>query len=120
MTDPEVLARLEAARSELHVTMAAARAALEAARTRLAPTREETEALQEQALSGELGPDMRELAQHVEAGRTSWTEVFEARSAYAELLRDHLTAMGERHAPAVRVALETDPDFDPTATSEGV
>lgn len=64
--------------------MAHARAALDAAKIRLAPTREETEELQRQARSGELGDDMRGLARHIDAGRTSWAEVFDGSSPYAE------------------------------------
>ncbi|MEI2712514.1 MAG: hypothetical protein V9G04_04250 [Nocardioides sp.] len=118
--DAALEAQLAAARAELHNTMAHARAALDAAKVRLAPTREETEELQRQARSGELGEDMRELARHIDAGRTSWAEVFDGSSPYAELIRDHMTRMGEEHGEAARRAIEEDDDFDPDATSPGV
>lgn len=120
MTDPELVRRLDEARAELRSTMADARAALHIARVRLAPTREELDQLQEDALSGRLGPEMRTLAGHVADGDTSWESVFDGTSPYKDLLRRHLTEMGERYTEPVRRQLEHDPDFDPTATSPGV
>jgi hypothetical protein len=118
--DPELGARLDRARADLRATMAQARAALEAARVRSSPGREEIAQLQEDARSGRLGPDMQRLAGHVAAGDTSWEAVFDGTSPYKELLRGHLTEMGDRYAEPVRRTLEDDPTFDPGETSPGV
>jgi hypothetical protein len=118
--DPELAARLDQARADLRSTMAGARAALELARLRSSPGRAEIEQLQADAAAGRLGPDMQRLAGHVAAGETSWSAVFDGTSPYKELLRGHLTEMGERYAEPARQALEDDPTFDPTETSPGV
>jgi hypothetical protein len=118
--DHELSARLDRARAELRSTMTHARVALEAARLRSAPSREELDQLQEDSRSGQLGPDMQRLAGHVAAGETAWSAVFDGTSPYKELLRGHLTAMGEQFAEPAREVLENDPTFDPGETSPGV
>ncbi|GAA3677472.1 hypothetical protein GCM10022237_41140 [Nocardioides ginsengisoli] len=105
---------------ELRATIAGARAALDRVRAVPTTTPEERRELQRVARSGELGPRMRELAEHVEAGETSWPEVFEGISPYTDLLRDHLDAMVALHGESVRQQLEADPTFDPTAPHEDV
>ena len=45
---------------------------------------------------------MQTLARHVEAGETTWGEVFEGDSEYSHLLQDHLARMAEEHADDVR------------------
>lgn len=118
--EPELEARLARARAELRTTVAAARASLDAARRTLPPTPEETREFERAARRGDLGRDMQELARLVEQHETTWDEVFGGTSPYAELLRGHLDAMGERYAPSVRQAIADDPAFDPTETSPGV
>ena len=109
-----------AAWRDLQATMTASRAALDRVRAQPVHTREEREELHRDALSGVLGRDMRELAEHVEAGETTWPEAFEGDSPYAGLLRDHVTRMAEQHEDAVRQAVAEDDDFDPWAPSPEV
>lgn len=105
---------------QLQETIAQARSALDRVRAEPTTTPEERRELQRVALTGELGPDMQTLARHVEAGRTSWPEVFEGISPYTDLLRGHLDRMAVLHGDAVRAQLEADPTFDPSAPHEGV
>ena len=118
--DPQTRARLDQARAELRSTVSRARAALEEARQRLGPTREELDRLQDDARSGALGRDMQVLAERVADGSTTWPAVFDGTSPYKDLLRGHLSAMGEQHAEQVRARIEADPDVDPTEGSPGV
>jgi len=117
---PGPQAAIDAAWRELQATISGARAALDRVRAEPTTTPEERRELQRVALSGRLGPQMQELAHHVEFGRTSWPEVFEGISPYADLLQDHLDRMVARHGPSVRRQLEADPLFDPAAAHEGV
>lgn len=109
---------VEAAWAELRETIAGARAALDRVRAQPATTPEERRELQRIALSGDLGPEMQTLARHVDAGRTSWPEVFEGISPYTDLLRPHLDNMTALHADSVRRQLQDDPTFDPYAPHE--
>jgi hypothetical protein len=63
---------------------------------------------------------MQTLARHVDAGETSWPEVFEGISPYTDLLKSHLDRMALIHTDDVRVAIEADPTFDPYAPHEEV
>ena len=76
---------------------------------------DERRQLQQDAASGALGRDMQALAQHVEAGRTTWGEVFEGTSEYSDLLTPHLDRMVEENQEMLRQAIEDDEDFDPMA-----
>jgi hypothetical protein len=105
---------------ELRTTIAHARTTLDRVRATPTTTPEERRELQQQALSGELGRDMQTLARHVEAGETSWPEVFEGISPYTDLLRGHLDRMAQLHTEDVRRAIEADPTFDPLAPHEEV
>ncbi|MGN0063569.1 MAG: hypothetical protein ACI379_04950 [Nocardioides sp.] len=105
--------------------VAAFRGTLEASRAHMAAvasdpvhTPEERREFHEDALSGRLGPDMKRLAQHVEDGDTSWGEVFEGTTEYAELLHGHLDTMEERYAEDWKRTLEDDPTFDPSPVEE--
>lgn len=113
-------ASIEAAWRELQATIAGARAALDRVRAEPTTTPEERRELQQVALTGQLGPDMQRLARHVEAGETSWAEVFEGISPYDELLRSHLDRMVAVHGEGVRQQVLADPFFDPSTPHEGV
>jgi hypothetical protein len=112
--------RIVEARRDLRDTMAHARAALDRVRAEPVLTPQERRRLHADALAGPLGPDMQRLARHVEAGGTSWGEVFDGSSPYAGLAAAHLDRMIDAHADRVRDALRADPDFDPSAPHEGV
>ncbi len=107
--------RVALAWAELRRSMAAARVALDRARATPVHTPEERAQLQRDALSGGLGREMQELAEHVAAGRTSWGEVFEGTSPYSSLLDGHLTRMSVESAEAIRIAIVEDEDYDPLA-----
>lgn len=116
MTAPD-FARIE---EQLRAATAALDEALEQAVLELArferenrPTEEERRALQEAALRGELGDDMRTLARRVETGQDDWDAIFSGRSPNAELLRGHLENMIEAHRDAITRAIEEDEEFDP-------
>ena len=111
---------IDAAWRELRSTITSARAALDRVRSAPTTTPQERRELQRVALAGELGPDMQQLARHVESGATSWPEVFEGVSPYSDLLRGHLDRMVAIHGESVRRRLEDDPLFDPTSSHEGV
>lgn len=113
-------ASIEAAWRELQATVAGARSALDRVRAEPTTTPEERRELQRVALTGELGPQMQQLARHVEAGETSWAEVFEGISPYDDLLRGHLDRMVALHGDSVRQQVLADPFFDPTTPHEGV
>ncbi len=91
---------IDDARHELRDALRAARAAL--SRARVVATREELNALQRQALSGELGPEMRRLARRVAEGGTTWAAVFDGTSPDADLSSNHVTRMADTHAPELR------------------
>lgn len=107
--------RLHAAAAELRRVVELARQDLDRFRRDRGPTREELRALQEAALRGDLGQDMRELARRVEAGRDSWQAVFTGDSPRADLLRGHMELMAQRHRETIRAALVEDEEFDPLA-----
>ncbi|MFN8194622.1 MAG: hypothetical protein U0R80_10115 [Nocardioidaceae bacterium] len=109
----------------LEEALAAFRQTLEEARAHVARvaatpvhTAEQRAELERDALSGRLGPEMRQIAERVEARETSWGEVFEGSSPWSDLLLPHLTAMGERYADRWRVALQEDPDFEPLVEAD--
>lgn len=116
MTAPD-FDRIEA---QLRAATAALTEAMEEAVIELArferenrPTEEERRALQEAALRGELGDDMRTLARRVEAGQDDWDAIFSGRSPNADLLREHLENMIEANRDAITQAIEEDEEFDP-------
>jgi hypothetical protein len=105
---------------ELQSTISNARTELDRVRSRPVLNAEERRELHWQALSGVLGRDMQALARHVDAGETSWGEVFEGSSEYSHLLEEHVSRMANEHADDVRRALEEDEEFDPMASSPNV
>jgi hypothetical protein len=115
MTAPD-FARIE---EQVRAAKAALNEAMEQAVRELArferenrPTEEERRALQEAALRGELGEDMRTLARRVDAGEDSWDAIFAGESPNADLLRGHLDRMIEANRDAIARAIEQEPDFD--------
>lgn len=83
------------------------------------PTEEERRELQQAALRGELGDDMRTLARRVEAGEDNWDAIFSGESPNAELLRGHLDRMVSANRDAIVQAIEEDEDFDPADPDGG-
>jgi hypothetical protein len=89
---------VDAARHELHDALAATRATL--ARARVVPLPQaELDALQRQALSGRLGPELRHLAERVADGATSWAAVFDGSAPDTDLARAHVVRMAAVHGP---------------------
>jgi hypothetical protein len=119
-TTPDGNDPISAAWRELEQTMANARTVLDRVRSRPVHTPDERREVHQDALSGALGRDMQTLARHVEEGRTSWGEVFEGSSEYADLFEAHLTRMADENQEAVRRAIEEDDEFDPMAPSPEV
>jgi hypothetical protein len=116
MTAPD-FSRIEA---QMHAATMELRAVMEQAARDLArferenkPTAQEQRALQEAALRGDLGDDMRRLARLVENGEDSWDAVFRGESPNKELLRGHLDRMIEQNRDAIAQAFEEDDEFDP-------
>jgi hypothetical protein len=111
---------IRAAWQELQQTLANARTALDRVRAQPVHTADERRELQQDAASGALGRDMQRLAEHVEAGRTSWGDVFEGTSEYSDLLTTHLDRMVEENQEMLKRAIEEDDGFDPMAPSPEV
>ncbi len=99
--------------------MANARTALDRVRAQPVHTPDERRQLQQDAASGALGRDMQALAQHVEAGRTSWGDVFEGTSSTPTSSTRTWTGWSRR-TRRLRQAIEDDDDFDPMAPSPEV
>jgi hypothetical protein len=115
MTAPD-FARIE---EQMRAAKAALREAMEDAVRDLArferenrPTDEERRALQEAALRGDLGDDMRTLARRVDAGEDSWDAIFSGQSPHSDLLRGHLDRMISEHRDAIVEAIEQEEDFE--------
>jgi hypothetical protein len=106
--------RIAAAKAELGQVMEQASRDLVRFKRDNQPTEQERQAMQEAALRGDLGNDMRELARKIDQGEDNWDAVFEGRSPNMELLRGHVSRMAEENREAIRVAIEEDEDFDPS------
>jgi hypothetical protein len=116
MTSPDftrIEEQMRAARAELFDAMEYAVRELARFERENRPTEEERRALQEAALRGELGDDMRTLARRVDAGEDSWDSIFAGESPATDLLRGHLDRMIAEHRDAIARAIEEDDDFDP-------
>lgn len=114
---PDFTVELQALRAQLEEDLRAFRTTLEGVRSHMAQvastpvhTPEERQQLHNDAASGRLGPEMRELARRVDAGDTTWADVFEGESPYSELLTGHLDAMVEEYADDWKAELERDPE----------
>ncbi|MGO1057261.1 hypothetical protein [Crossiella sp. CA198] len=114
MTTPEFdEAAFRAAIDELDSTIGQAQEELYRFERENQPTREELAALQQAALRGELGDDMRSIARRVDDGQDTWQSVFNGTSPAAGLLRGHIDRMVAANREAIGEAIEEDPDFDP-------
>jgi hypothetical protein len=105
--------RLEAAHAGFRQALADARSHLARVAATPVHTPEQREELAADARAGQLGPQMRELAERIDAGETSWGEVFEGGSPHADLLLPHLTRMEEQYADHWRVIVRADLGLDP-------
>lgn len=110
--------RIQAAKAELGQVIAQARRELARFRRENQPTDQELQALQDAALRGELGGDMRELARRVDSGQDTWAAIFSGDSPRAGLLRGHLARMVAENRAAIDTAIEEDPEFDPFPPNE--
>lgn len=100
--------RIRAARAELDTVLAQAERELSRFKRENQPTDEEREQLQEAALRGELGDDMRQLAERIDRGEDTWAAVFAGESPNTGLLRGHVDRMIAETRDAIAEALEDD------------
>lgn len=114
---PDFAAELQMLRAQLEVDLSTFRTTLEGVRAHMAQvastpvhTPEERQQLHNDAASGRLGPEMRELARRIDAGDTTWADVFEGESPYSDLLTGHLDTMVEEYADDWKSELESDPE----------
>lgn len=112
--------QIQAAKAELGQTIEQARQDLARFRRENQPTNEERQALQDAALRGELGDDMRELARRVDRGQDTWAAIFSGESPNTGLLRGHLDRMAAENRAAIGTAIEEDPEFDPFPPDEAL
>ncbi|MEN3612256.1 hypothetical protein [Plantactinospora sp. ZYX-F-223] len=116
MTSPDfayIEQRMRAATAELREAMESALQEMLRFQRENRPTEEERRALQEAALRGDLGDDMRTLARLVEAGEEDWDRIYSGESPNAGLLRGHLDRMVAEHRDDIVRAIEEDEEFDP-------
>jgi hypothetical protein len=122
MTAPDfarIEARLRQAKAELNEAMQDAVQELARFERENRPTEEERRALQEAALRGDLGADMRTLARRVDSGEDSWDAIFSGASRFIDLLRGHLDRMIAANREAIARAIEEDEEFDPYPEDPG-
>jgi len=112
--------QIQAAKAELGQAIEQAQRDLARFRRENQPTNEERQAMQDAALRGELGDDMRELARRVDRGQDTWEAIFSGDSPNARLLRGHLDRMATQNRAAISTAIEEDPDFDPFPPDEAL
>lgn len=107
--------RLAAAHVGFRQALADAQAHLARVAATPVHTPEQREELAGDARAGRLGPEMRELAERIDARETSWGEVFEGSSPHTALLLPHLTRMEDQYADQWRLIIRADLDLDPEA-----
>lgn len=105
-TQAEILAAIAEAREDLGASLADLQATVDQLNARPLLTEEEREALEEQAESGELGEDMKELVGRIKGGEDTWERVFAGESPHGALLQGHLTRMFEEHQEDIALAFE--------------
>lgn len=105
--------RLAAAQIAFQQALADARAHVARVAATPVHTPEQREQLADDARAGRLGPAMRELAERIDAGETTWGEVFEGSSPHAGLLLPHLTRLEELYADQWRAIVRADLALDP-------
>lgn len=101
-----LLEQFEAAAAELKVFQADLQETLDEMNARPLLSDEEREALEKQAGSGALGPQMKELVGRIRDGEDTWEAVFAGESPHASLLQGHLTALVEEHMDDLALAFE--------------
>ena len=110
MSDPrsqaELLAAIGAAREDLTASLTDLRASVEQLSARPLLTDQERQALEEQAGSGELGEDMKELVEKVRGGEDTWEQVFSGESPNGALLQGHLARIVDEHQEDIALAFE--------------
>ncbi|RYB94526.1 hypothetical protein EUA93_09325 [Nocardioides oleivorans] len=110
MSDPrsqaEILEAISAAREDLTASLADLKATVDQLNAKPLLSEEEKEALEEQAESGELGEDMKELVAKIKGGEDTWDNVFSGESPNGALLQGHLTKMFEEHKEDIALAFE--------------
>lgn len=106
LSEAALLAQFEAAAAELKVFQTDLQETLDEMNSRPLLSDEEREALEKQAESGELGPQMKELVGRIKDGEDSWEAVFAGESPNAALFQGHLTALVEEHKDDLAVAFE--------------
>lgn len=102
----EILAAIAGAREELGASLADLKATVDQLNARPLLTEEERTALEEQAESGELGEEMKELVGKIKDGDDTWEQVFSGESPNGALLQVHLTRMFEEHQEDIALAFE--------------
>ena len=102
----EILAAIAGARAELDVSLTDLKATLDQLNARPLLTEEERTALEEQAESGELGEEMKELVGKIKDGDDTWEQVFSGESPHGALLQGHLRRMFEEHKEDIALAFE--------------
>ena len=105
---------MRAAKAELNGVMENAVRAMERFERDNKPTAEEQRQMEQAALRGELGDNMRTLAQRVRAGQDSWDNIFSGRSPEAHLLEETVSRVIDANRDAIKQALEEDEEFDPS------
>jgi hypothetical protein len=110
--------QMRAAKAALSVAMEDAVRAMDRFERDNKPTPEEQRAMQQAALRGELGNEMRTLAQRVDAGQDNWDAIFSMQSPNSALLEGHLQRMIEANRDAIQHAFEQDDEFDPSIDPE--
>ena len=81
-------------------------------------TPEQRAELERDALSGRLGPEMRQIAQRVESRAPSWAAVFAGGTPDTDLPLPHLPAMGATDGDPSPVAIQDDPEFEPLVEAD--
>lgn len=112
MTEPSSQ-QVEQARAQLERALSDLRRATAQAREKTRLTCEEQDELTDKALRGQLGPEMRTLAERVSERRDTWDAVFDGTSPESHLLSAPVAAAAAAYGPAIKSALEgLDPETD--------
>lgn len=98
--------------AQMRAAIAEARAEIAEVRSASTLTRDEERDLHEAALNGRLGPQLQEIARHVERGETTWARELGGDPRFPELMAGQLDAMAEKYGDRIRAQLESDPDVD--------
>ncbi|MGN0063047.1 MAG: hypothetical protein ACI379_02295 [Nocardioides sp.] len=105
-SEAELLAAFQSAAADLQVLQADLQETLDEMNSRPLLTDDERKALEDQASSGELGSQMKELVGKIKDGEDTWEAVFAGLSPNASLFQGHLTALVEEHKDDLALAFE--------------